>query len=65
VSHKTNPLFYRLISKFDELTGTPILLNTSFNENEPIANSPSDAIGVFMRTSLDMLVIGNYVVERS
>jgi len=53
-----------LISAFHGKTGVPILLNTSFNENEPIVNSPEHALACYLRTSMDMLVLGNCVVKR-
>lgn len=64
VDKKVSPRYYRLIDKFREKTGVPILLNTSFNENEPIVNSPEHALNCFLRTKMDMLVLGNYIVER-
>ena len=65
VDEKTNPRYYRLIKRFYEKTGVPILLNTSFNENEPIVNSPKEALDCFLRTQMDMLVLENYIVERN
>ena len=56
--------YYDLISRFNEKTGVPILLNTSFNENEPIVNKPEEAIDCFLRTRMDMLVLENYIVSR-
>jgi carbamoyltransferase len=53
-----------LIEAFYKKSGVPILLNTSFNENEPIVNLPSEALDCFLRTKMDMLVLGNYVIER-
>jgi carbamoyltransferase len=64
VSREDNPLYHRLISAFRELTGVPILLNTSFNENEPVVCRPREAIDCFLRTDMDLLVIGNHVLER-
>ncbi|TAL49043.1 carbamoyl transferase [Patescibacteria group bacterium] len=64
VNKKTNPLYYKLITYFYKLTGVPILLNTSFNENEPIVCSPDDAIKTFLRTKIDYLAIGNYLVSK-
>jgi len=58
------PRYWRLISEFDKLTGVPILLNTSFNENEPIVMTPAHAIETFQKTRMDMLVLGNYVARR-
>ncbi len=58
------PLYWSLISAFGELTGTPVVLNTSFNENEPIVCTPEEAIDCFMRTRMDALAIGNYLVTK-
>ena len=62
VDKDISPKYYSLIQKFYEKTGTPILLNTSFNENEPIVNTPAEAYACFERTSMDMVVMGNIVV---
>lgn len=63
--HKaTDDKYHKLISTFHGLTGTPILLNTSFNENEPIVNSPQEAIDCFLRTKMDMLVMEGIIVTR-
>jgi carbamoyltransferase len=59
------PRYWRLIAEFDKLTGVPILLNTSFNENEPIVMTPAHAVETFQKTRMDMLVLGNHVVQRS
>ena len=64
VDAEVSPRYHKLISKFAEKTGVPILLNTSFNENEPIVNEPKEAIDCFLRTRMDMLVMENIVVER-
>jgi carbamoyltransferase len=64
VSKDVSPRYYALIDKFRERTGVPILLNTSFNENEPIVNSPLEALDCFLRTEMDMLVLENCVIER-
>jgi len=61
---RNNPLYYRLIKTFGDKTGTPVLLNTSFNENEPIVNRPEEAVECFMRTRMDVLVIGKAVVRK-
>ena len=63
VSRVVNPLFWELINAFDELTGVPVLLNTSFNENEPIVNSPQEAVDCFLRTRMDVLAMGDFMVE--
>jgi len=59
-----NARYYKLISAFNDKTGIPILLNTSFNENEPIVNNPKEAIDCFLRTEMDMLVLENFIVTR-
>ena len=64
VDAKYSPRYYKLISTFMKKTGVPILLNTSFNENEPIVNSPNQALDCFLRTKMDMLVMENVVIER-
>ncbi len=64
VDSNDNPLYYRLVKEFGKLTKVPILLNTSFNENEPIVNRPEEAIDCFLRTKMDVLVLGNYLVKR-
>jgi carbamoyltransferase len=58
------PLYYKLIDKFRQKTGLPILLNTSFNENEPIVNSPIEALDCFLRTDMDALIMGKIIIER-
>jgi carbamoyltransferase len=64
VCERTNPRFYALIKEFKNLTGVPILLNTSFNENEPIVCKPEEALETFLRTKMDTLVIGNWKIKR-
>jgi len=64
VSKSDNYHFYNLISEFNKLTGVPILLNTSFNENEPIVFNPDHAFDCFRRTSMDCLVLENWVITR-
>ena len=64
VSKETNLRFYSLIHAFYKKTGVPILLNTSFNENEPIVNSPDEALACFARTNMDILVMGNVLVTK-
>jgi len=64
VSRETNPLYHDLISRFHERTGVPILLNTSLNENEPVVETPEQALACFHRTAMDLLVLGRTVVER-
>lgn len=64
VDKTVSPRYYNLIDAFRKKTGVPILLNTSFNENEPIVNSPAEALDCFLRTKMDMLVLENIVIER-
>src|SRR5439155_8175986 len=65
VERDVSPRYYRLIEEFGRLTGVPVLLNTSFNENEPIVMTPSEAVETFRKTRMDMLVLGNYVLRRN
>ena len=65
VDKKDAPRYYDLISTFHKKTGVPVLLNTSFNENEPIVNSPEHALECFLRTDMDMLVLENFVISRN
>ncbi|MGE0258500.1 MAG: carbamoyltransferase [Alphaproteobacteria bacterium] len=64
VYRHTNPRYYRLIETFRDLTGIPLVLNTSFNENEPIVCRPDEALDCFLRTGMDILIIGDTVVSR-
>ncbi len=64
VEEKDAPRYYRLIAAFGKKSGVPILLNTSFNENEPIVNTPEHALECFLRTQMDILVLENFVVSR-
>jgi carbamoyltransferase len=64
VTRETNALYYGLIKAFKEITLVPVLLNTSFNENEPVVCTPSEALECFLRTRMDMLVMGSRVVTR-
>jgi carbamoyltransferase len=64
VSRELNADYYQLIDTFRKQTGIPILLNTSFNENEPIVNSPQEALDCFLRTNMDMLVLEDFIIKR-
>jgi carbamoyltransferase len=64
VYRHTNPRYYRVIECFRELTGVPMVLNTSFNENEPVVCRPEEAVDCFLRTEMDALVIGDFVMRR-
>lgn len=64
VTQAQNPRYYRLIRAFEARTGVPVVLNTSFNENEPVVCRPEEALDCFLRTRMDVLVLGETVVER-
>jgi carbamoyltransferase len=65
VSRETNARYWALIEAFGRLTGVPVLLNTSFNENEPIVCTPGQALDCFLRTDMDVLVMGSHVLEKT
>jgi carbamoyltransferase len=65
VERRVNPLYWSLIDRFRQITGVPVLLNTSFNENEPIVNTPREALDCFLRTQMDVLVIGPYLLLKT
>ncbi len=65
VEAATNPRYHALISAFRDLTGVPMLLNTSFNENEPVVCRPQEALDCFLRTKMDVLVLGDWMVKRA
>jgi carbamoyltransferase len=64
VTREANPRYWLLIKEFERLTGVPIILNTSFNDSEPIVMTPEDAIDTYRKTRMDVLVLGNHVVRR-
>jgi carbamoyltransferase len=64
VEREANPLFYALIEAFERRTGVPMLLNTSFNENEPIVCAPDDALACFARTEMDLLALGPFLIRK-
>src|SRR5207245_2638383 len=64
VSRWSNPRYYNLIDCFRAITGVPMVLNTSFNENEPVVCTPKEALDCFLRTKMDVLAIGNTVLRR-
>lgn len=64
VEKDVNPRYWKLLHRFGELTGVPVLINTSFNENEPIVNTPAQALDCFLRTNIDLLAIGSFVVRK-
>ena len=65
VDVRTNPKYYQLISDFKNLTGIPMVLNTSFNENEPVVCRPEEALETFLRTKMDILVLENWVIKEN
>jgi carbamoyltransferase len=64
VTRDANPRYWALLKAFERVTGVPVLLNTSFNENEPIVNTPDEAVSCFLRNDMDVLVLGPYLVVR-
>ena len=64
VNKQTSPVYWELIHRFQKRTGVPILLNTSLNENEPIVRTPMEAISCFLRTAMDIIVVGPILIER-
>ena len=64
VYRHTNPRYYRLIESYRDLTGVPMVLNTSFNENEPVVCEPVQALDCFLRTHMDVLVMDSVFIER-
>jgi carbamoyltransferase len=65
VERSENPLYYDLIRAFERKTGIPVILNTSFNENEPVVCTPAEAIDCFLRTKMDVLAIGPYLCRKA
>lgn len=65
VERDVNPRYWDLLNRFGDITGVPVLINTSFNENEPIVNTPAQAIDCFMRTNMDVLSIGSFVAKKT
>lgn len=64
VTEAQNARYFHLIESFEKITGVPILLNTSFNENEPVVCQPKEALDCFLRTKMDVLVLGDFYIER-
>jgi carbamoyltransferase len=65
VTESQNARYYHLIEAFRDLTGVPLVLNTSFNENEPVVNNPAEALDCFLRTKMDLLVMGDLMIARN
>jgi len=64
VNRQISPKYWQLIREFEKITSVPVLLNTSFNENEPIVCTPAHAVDCFLRTEFDILAIGDYLVAK-
>jgi carbamoyltransferase len=64
VSRSSNPLYWKLLSKVGEMTGVPVVLNTSFNDNEPVVCRPEEALSCFERTQMDVLAMGKFILEK-
>jgi carbamoyltransferase len=64
VNRRSNPTYWQLIRAFGDRTGVPVLLNTSFNENEPIVERPEQALDCFLRTDMDVLIMGRHLIEK-
>jgi carbamoyltransferase len=64
VTREANPLYYELIDAFRRITNVPMVLNTSFNENEPVVCTPAEALDCFLRTRMDLLVMGHHMIRR-
>jgi carbamoyltransferase len=65
VEKDVNPIYWKLINEFGKISGVPVLLNTSFNENEPIVDTPHQALDCFLRTRMDVLVMGPWFLSRA
>jgi carbamoyltransferase len=65
VTREANPLYWQLIKAFENRTGVPMVVNTSFNDNEPVVNRPEEALDCFLRTEMDAVVVGNFLVTKS
>jgi carbamoyltransferase len=64
VDAESNPLYYRLIAAFKKRTGIGMVLNTSFNENEPVVDTPEQAVACFTRTEMDALCLGRFILRK-
>ncbi|GBE36078.1 decarbamoylnovobiocin carbamoyltransferase [bacterium BMS3Bbin07] len=65
VRQEDNPLYWQLIEEFRKITDVPVVLNASFNENEPIVRQPEEALDCFLKTKMDVLVMGNFFISRT
>ena len=62
IDRKANPRYYGVIEEYAKITGIPVILNTSFNRQEPVVNAPAEAISCYLRTDMDRVVLSNYYV---
>jgi carbamoyltransferase len=65
VTQEANPRYWALIKAFERRTGVPMVVNTSFNDNEPVVNRPEEALDCFLRTEMDAVILGNFLVKKS
>jgi carbamoyltransferase len=65
VTREANPHYWQLIKAFERRTGVPLVVNTSFNDNEPVVNRPEEALDCFLRTEMDAVVVGNYLITKA
>jgi carbamoyltransferase len=65
VTQEANPRYWALIKAFEKRTGVPMVVNTSFNDNEPVVNRPEEALDCFLRTEMDAVIVGNFLVKKS
>ncbi len=65
MTRDVNPRYWRLIKAFEQATGVPMVLNTSFNDNEPIVCRPEEAVDCFLRTQMDALVLGDFLITKA
>jgi carbamoyltransferase len=65
VTRQANPRYWQLIKAFERITGVPVVLNTSFNDNEPIVCHPAEALDCFLRTQMDALVLGDFLITKA
>ena len=65
VTREANPPYWALIKAFEKRTGVPMVVNTSFNDNEPVVNRPEEALDCFLRTEMDAVTIGNFLVKKT
>jgi carbamoyltransferase len=65
MAREANPRYWQLIKAFEKQTGVPMVVNTSFNDNEPVVNRPEEALDCFLRTEMDAVVLDNFLITKS